>query len=257
MAMNVVALAQTAKDLYENTILQRLREQLKEVGVGADGFGYSDNPDKAFAPDIGTILPADIQPSIEPTLPILPIETLLEQAGRLIDRVVAEDTSRRAMLIERLNLWLDLEEFDALDDINEEEITQGFYELPVNDTKEAQAGNDATKTWHSNVTDHLNSNRGRQQLLAAWSTEIAQRHTGGGAGQTDLFGSYRSTLPETIAQNKDVGEGATDGWRGRSCRMRLRGTSSKFRLRTANLGSDLGRKSSIPAKSVGVLRQGY
>jgi hypothetical protein len=139
------------------------------------------------------------------------------------------------MLIERLNLWLDLEEFNALYDIKEEEIAKGLYELPDNDTKEAQAGNDATKTWHSNVTDHLNSNRGRQQLLAAWSTEIAQRHNPGGGGQTDLFGSYRSTLPETIAQNKDVGEGATDGWLGAVVSYEAAWNQFEFQIKDSKL----------------------
>jgi hypothetical protein len=203
--------AQTAKNLYESTVRSRVREQLQDIGIGADTFGFAnDTPDTTYVPMIDddprlSVLAGDAVNS-ELTPASFSVELLVEQAGKLLDRALLEDAGQRAMRIAQFNLWLDLEELEALTAINDTEVAEGLDEVPLNDAKVNLDSERANFVGRNAQVLYLKNNAARLRQLAAWATEVSLRRPGPpSSGTTVTFGVFQSSLPETQAQGKDDG----------------------------------------------------
>jgi hypothetical protein len=141
------------------------------------------------------------------------VEPLLQQASGLVDRVLAEDPLYRQLRTDQLNLRLDLQELEALQDINDDEVAAGLFKVPFWEASTALESDKALKQAQTDLAAWVAQNSDLQTKLAGWSTENAQLPLPTGwegklsQHQLRLFGGY--SIPAGVAVPS--GETATDG----------------------------------------------
>jgi hypothetical protein len=140
------------------------------------------------------------------------VEPLLQQASGLVDRVLAEDPTYRQLQIDQLNLRLDLQELEALQDINDDEVAAGLFQVPYWDASATLESDKAAKKAQTDLTSWIKQNSDPQRKLAAWSTENAQQPLATGwesklsQHSLRLYGGY--TIDSSLVP---AGAKATDG----------------------------------------------
>lgn len=103
------------------------------------------------------------------------VEPLLQQAATFVNRVLADDPAYRQMLIDQANLALDLEEFQALDDINSDEVAAGLFNVPYWEAAVASESDSAFIAATRELDDWIASQSDDQKKYTTWSTENAQQ----------------------------------------------------------------------------------
>jgi len=105
----------------------------------------------------------------------LHVEPLLQQAASLVDRVLSEEPTYPQLRVDQTNLGLDLDEFQALQAINDDEVSAGLFQVGFWDASSASASDLATKQAQTNLLAWIQGREEDQKRLAAWSTENAQQ----------------------------------------------------------------------------------
>jgi hypothetical protein len=140
------------------------------------------------------------------------VEPLLQQASGLVDRVLGEDTTYRQLRIDQLNLRLDLQELETLQDINDDEVAAGLFQVPYWEANTALESDKALKKAQTDLANWIQLKSAQQTKLSAWSTENAQQPLATGwegkmsQHQLRLFGGFTAPGDQVPAGAK-----ATDG----------------------------------------------
>jgi hypothetical protein len=112
-----------------------------------------------------------LEGSLEPQL----IEPLFQQALSFVDRVLAEDSTYRQLRVDQLNLRLDLEEFVQLDQINDDEVKAGLFQVPFWEAKSLLDSDNEVIANQGSLASWVQAQSDQQKKLASWSTENAQQ----------------------------------------------------------------------------------
>ena len=111
----------------------------------------------------------------EAGLNTLYVEPLLQQAASLVERVLSEDPTYRQLKVDQTNLSLDLNEFQTLQAINDDEVAAGLFQLGLWEASSASASDVAVKQAQTGLISWIQGREEDQKRLAAWSTENAQQ----------------------------------------------------------------------------------
>jgi hypothetical protein len=115
------------------------------------------------------------QEALEGPLGLHLIEPMFQQALAFVDRVLSEDGSYRQLRVDQLNLRLDLEEFAQLDEINDDEVKAGLFQVPFWEAKSLLDSDNEAIAAQGSLASWVQAQVDQQKKLASWSTENAQQ----------------------------------------------------------------------------------
>lgn len=140
------------------------------------------------------------------------IDPLLQQAAMFVNRVLSEEPAYRQMLIDQKNLSLDIEEFQALDQINSDEVAAGLFKVPYWEASAALQSDLGFRDATSGLADWVAAQSVSQRSYAAWATENSQQPTA--TGWESKLAVHKVKLLGGFDPSKTSAPGGLSGYAG-------------------------------------------
>jgi len=146
-------------------LFSRLRPELQKLRGVADVSSRPPHISRRFnySPADGSAAARAIRPQF--------IEPLVQQAASFVNRVLAEEPSYRQLIVDQTNLSLDLDEFQALDEINSDEVAAGLFRVPFWEASAGLISDNTVKTEMMKLADWVRDAAPMQKQFAGWSAE--------------------------------------------------------------------------------------
>jgi hypothetical protein len=159
--------AARAKYTQDRTSLSKLLPTLRQAAAGPDL-----SKARALSARSRAVVAADFDPQ--------KIELLFQQASGFLGSAYASEAAYRQLRVAQINLGLDLNELEELQDINDDEVANNVFEVPLWAAQAAVLSDQAIVDSQGKLATWVQGQTDAQTMNAVWTTENNEKPTGTG-----------------------------------------------------------------------------